>query len=92
MTYEYYDYETSSALSNASKASGIVSISLNDSWTGRKILETIGHSYQKLSSPDEYQVCLVNNKSNKLFKQYLHTVYTIHIAQWYTKKNSPMTV
>lgn len=57
MTSEYDIRGTLSA-----KADGIVSISLSDSWTGRKILESIGQLH---ISPDEAEVCFFYPKSLK---------------------------
>lgn len=63
-----YEYDGNSALSNVSKSDGIISISLSDSWTGQKILGSIGNPYKATAPPDEFQVGfirLVNTKSNQ---------------------------
>lgn len=41
---------------NLGRADGCVSISLNDSWTGKKLLEFIDHDYNLHVSPEEFQV------------------------------------
>ena len=56
--YEYeingYDRDRFARVSNAD---GIVSISLNDSWTGRKLLEAFGHTAMARVTPNELEVC-----------------------------------
>lgn len=47
MTYEYEfnnEYELDNRVSRTAQYDGVVSISLFDSWTGRKILETFEHT------------------------------------------------
>lgn len=43
--------------SGLGSADGCVSISLNDSWTGKKLLEFIDHDYSQHMSSEEFQVC-----------------------------------
>lgn len=47
---------TSSELLCVGSADGCVSISLNDSWTGKKLLDSIDHDYNLHMSPEEFQV------------------------------------
>lgn len=37
---------------------GCVSISLNDSWTGKQLLELIDHDYNQHMTSQEFQVCI----------------------------------
>lgn len=50
-------------------AEGCVSISLNDSWTGRKLLDYIDHDYNLHMTSKEFQVRKMN----------LYWLYTIYL-------------
>lgn len=52
-------YEKNSLLSRGAVSEGAVSISLNDSWTGRKLLEALGNLPPKRFSPEEFDVCFL---------------------------------
>lgn len=49
-------YEKSVLYTRGSVSSGPVSISLNDSWTGRQILQTLGTFPPRRLSPEELDV------------------------------------
>lgn len=58
MTYEY-EYEVNDRLSRTAQYDGVVSISLNDSWTGKKILETLRQTPLKRVRSDDLEVYLL---------------------------------
>lgn len=49
-------YEKSVLYTRGSLSSGAVSVSLNDSWTGRQILQTLGTFPPRRLSPEELDV------------------------------------
>lgn len=49
-------YEKNSLLTRGALSEGAVSISLNDSWTGRKLLEALGNLPPTRFSPEEFDV------------------------------------
>lgn len=55
MTYEY-EYELNDRLSRTAQYDGVVSISLNDSWTGKKILESLRQTPLKRVRSDDLEV------------------------------------
>lgn len=57
MTYEYeYEYDVSNRLSRTAQYDGVVSISLHDSWTGRKLLESFENTPLKRVRSDDLDV------------------------------------
>lgn len=57
--YEYdYDYALNDRLSRTAQYDGVVSISLHDSWTGRKLLETLENTSLKRVRSDDLEVSI----------------------------------
>lgn len=51
-----FEYEENAHSARTSQTDGVVSISLNDSWTGRKLLESIGHDFYSHVTPEKFNV------------------------------------
>lgn len=59
------DYKDDNHSPRSMYSDGAISISLNDSWTGRKILESIGYGFCTRLTPQDLNVCfkLIHNQT-----------------------------
>lgn len=65
------DAKKSGESSRVSTTDSCVSISLNDSWTGRKLLESIGYDYNLYMTSEEFNVRIYEEFSIEKMKQQL---------------------